>query len=261
MADLFQGLRSLHIAAGAAALLLFWIPVAAPKGGRLHIRIGWTYVVCMSVVVLTAFSMSGMAFLDPLGVRRFAQPLPVEEVARFVTASRVFAVFLAYLAGVTLVSGWQGVWALRTRRDPRSLRKPFAVALNVLVGLSGLAILVLGIRRGSTPLVGLSPIGPFIALGNLRYIQSGPRSRMGWWYEHLSSMLGTGIAAYTAFLVFGGSRLFPTISGSPYYPVFWVLPSILGVPAIFLTVAYYRRKFRGNDQSTVSRMSEAKPAV
>ena len=116
--SLRQGLRSLHIAAGAAALLLFWIPVAAPKGGRLHIHIGWTYVVCMSVVVLTAFSMSGMAFLDPLGVRRFAQPLPVEEVARFVTASRVFAVFLAYLAGVTLVSGWQGVWALRTRRDP-----------------------------------------------------------------------------------------------------------------------------------------------
>jgi hypothetical protein len=215
----------------------------------------------MSLVVLTAFSMSGMAFLDPLGVRRFGQPLSVEEVARLVAASRVFAAFLAYLAGVTLVLGWQGVWALRTRRDPRSLRTPFHVALNVLVGLSGLAILALGIRRGSAPLVGLSPIGPFVALGNLRYILRGPRSRMDWWYEHLGSMLGTGIAAYTAFLVFGGSRLFPTISRSQYYAVLWVLPSILGVPAIFLTVAYYRRKFLANDQSTVSRMPQAKSAV
>jgi hypothetical protein len=55
MASLFQSLRWVHIAAGSIALILFWIPAIAPKGGRTHIRAGWFYVVCMSVVVVTAF--------------------------------------------------------------------------------------------------------------------------------------------------------------------------------------------------------------
>ena len=55
-------------------------------------------------------------------------------------------------------------------------------------------------------------------------------------------MVGTGIAGYTAFLVFGGSRLFPSVARSPLHTIFWVLPTLIGVPAIFLTIAYYQRK-------------------
>ncbi len=68
-------------------------------------------------------------------------------------------------------------------------------------------------------------------------------------------MLGTGIAGYTAFSVFGGLRLFPRVARSPYYAVFWVLPSILGVPAIFLTVAYFKRKFHETRRPTGLRRS------
>jgi hypothetical protein len=63
------------------------------------------------------------------------------------------------------------------------------------------------------------------------------------WYEHLGSMIGTGIAGYTAFLVFGGSRLFPSVARSQLYTIFWVLPSVIGVLAIIVTIAYYQRKF------------------
>ena len=31
---------------------------------------------------------------------------------------------------------------------------------------------------------------------------------MAWWYEHMGSMLGGGIAFHTAFLVLGAGRLF-----------------------------------------------------
>ena len=75
MFELFQSIRWTHIAFGSLALALFWIPVAARKGGRLHVRIGWAYVVCMSVVVLTAFTMSGMAFAFPLGVRHIERAM------------------------------------------------------------------------------------------------------------------------------------------------------------------------------------------
>ena len=107
MASLFQSLRWVHIAAGSIALILFWIPAIARKGGRTHIRAGWVYVVCMSVVVVTAFAMSGLAFTIPVAVRQIARPLSPAERSDFLRVQRLFAAFLAYLAGVTLASGWR----------------------------------------------------------------------------------------------------------------------------------------------------------
>jgi hypothetical protein len=197
----------------------------------------------MTVVVVTAFAMSGLAFTIPLAVRRIARPLSPAELSDFLQAQRLSATFLAYLAGLTLAAGWQGIWAVETKREPKAMRTPFSLALNVLVFLAGLTVLVLGMKHRSGPLIALSPIGPFIAAGNLRYLLRGPQSRMHWWYEHLGSMIGTGIAGYTAFLVFGGARLLPSIARSQLYTILWVLPALIGVPVIFLTVAYYQRKF------------------
>jgi len=256
MASLFQSLRWAHIAARSIALILFWIPAIAGKGGRTHIRAGWVYVVCMLVVVLTAFVMSGLAFTIPLTVRQIARPLSPAELADFLRRQRIFATFLAYLAGVTLASGWQGIWAIETKREPKMMRTPFSLALNVAVLLAGLTVLVLGIKYRSGPLIGLSPLGPLIGAGNLRYLLRGPQTRMHWWYEHLGSMIGTGIAGYTAFLVFGGSRLFPSVVRTQLYTLFWVLPTLVGVPVIFLTVAYYQRKF--NATGSASAVSSAR---
>jgi hypothetical protein len=243
MANLFQWVRWMHVAAGGLALILFWIPAIAPKGGKTHIRAGWFYVACMSVVVLTAFAMSGLAFTIPVSVRRVARPLSPVELSDFLRAQRISATFLAYLAGLTLAAGWQSIWAVETKREPRAMRTPFSLALNVFVFLAGLTVLVLGITYRSGPLIALSPIGPFLAAGNLRYMLRGPQSPMHWWYEHLSSMIATAIAGYTAFLVFGGARLFPSVARSQLFTIFWVLPSLIGVPVLLLTVAYYQRKF------------------
>lgn len=253
MASLFQALRWVHIAAGSIALILFWIPAIARKGGKTHIRAGWFYVACMSVVVVTAFAMSGLAFTIPLAIRQVTRALSPTQLSDFLRSQRTFAIFLAYLAGVTLASGWQGIWAIETKRQPKTMRTPFSLALNAAVLLGGLIVLGLGIKYRSGPLIGLSPIGPLIGAGNLRYLLRGPQSRMHWWYEHLGSMIGTGIAGYTAFLVFGGSRLFPSVARSQLYTLFWILPSLIGVPVIFATVAYYQRKF--NETSRASTVS------
>jgi hypothetical protein len=181
----------------------------------------------MSVVVVTALAMSGLAFTIPLAVRRITRPLSTAELSDFLRAQRLSATFLAYLAGLTLAAGWQGVWAVKTKCEPKAMRTPFSLMLNVMVVLAGLTVLVLGIKYGSGPLIALR----------------GPQSRMHWWYEHLSSMFATGIAGYTAFLVFGGARLFPSVARGQLYTIFWVLPALIGVPVIFMTVAYYQRKF------------------
>lgn len=243
MAGLFLSLRWAHVAAGSIALVLFWIPVIAPKGGRAHVRAGWFYGLCMSVVVVTAFVMSALAFSAPLAIRHFTRPLSAAEISHFVREQRVFATFLAYLAGVTLALGWQGIRAVETRRATKNMNIAFGLVLNLAIVIGGLTVLALGIKYRSGPLIGLSPLGPLLGAQNLRYLLNGPRSRMHWWYMHLGSMVGTGIAGYTAFLVFGASRLFPKLARSQMSTLFWILPILIGVPAIRMTVDHYRRKF------------------
>jgi hypothetical protein len=261
MAELFQDLRWTHIAAGSLALIAFWIPVAASKGGRLHVRVGWFYAICMAIVVATALTMSGLAFAAPLRVRHLARVLSADEAAQFIRASREMAFFLAYLGAVTLAAGWQGISVLRTRRDPKALRTPFAWGLNTVVILAALGSLALGIYERSGILMAMSVVGFLVGGGNLSYLLRGPASRMDWWYQHLSSMIGTGIAGYTAFIVFGGRHLLAPLVQPQYYIVFWILPTVLGSPAIALTIAYYKRKFRDGGRTAKFSGPEATPAV
>jgi hypothetical protein len=261
MAELFRDLRWTHIAAGSLALIAFWIPVAASKGGRLHVRVGWFYTICMAIVVATALTMSGLVFAAPLRVRNLSRALSPSEAAQFIRESRQMAFFLAYLGGVTLAAGWQGISALRTRRDPKSMRTPFAFGLNTLVILAALGSLALGVYRQSTIFMAMSLVGFLVGGGNLSYLLRAPAGRMDWWYQHLSSMIGTGIAGYTAFIVFGGRRLFAPLVQSRYFILLWILPTVIGSPAISLTVAYYKRKFRDGGRTAKISGREATPAV
>jgi hypothetical protein len=64
-----------------------------------------------------------------------------------------------------------------------------------------------------------------------------PKEKMFWWYTHLGNMLGSYIAAWTAFSVVTLAPMFrhPTL--------LWLWPTAVGVPAIVLTTIYYKRKF------------------
>ena len=261
MAELFKDIRWIHIAAGTIALVMFWIPVAASKGGRLHVRIGWVYAGCMSVVVATAFSMSGLAFASPLGGRQLSHPLSAQQAAQFIRESREVAFFLAYLGGVTLAAGWQGIGVMRTRRDPKSFRTPFVLSLNVVVVLAALGSLALGIFSPSAIFAAMSSVGFVVSGGNLFYLLRGPATRMDFWYQHISSMIGTGIAGYTAFLVFGGRHLLAPLVQPQYYILFWLLPTVIGSPAIALTIAYYKRKFSGGSRAAKASGPQATLAV
>jgi len=215
----------------------------------------------MSVVVFTALSMSGLAFAAPLGVRHFQHALSAGETAQFIRDSREMAFFLAYLGGVTLAAGWQGIGVLRTRRDPKSFRTPFVLALNLAVILAALVSLALGIHTRSAIFAAMSSVGFIVSGGNLFYLLRGPASRMDWWYQHLSSMIGTGIAGYTAFLVFGGRRLLAPLGPERYLVVFWILPTVAGSIAITLTIARYKRKFHDGGRAPGLGRTQTTPSI
>jgi hypothetical protein len=65
-----------------------------------------------------------------------------------------------------------------------------------------------------------------------------PKEKMFWWYTHLGNMIGSYIAAWTAFSVTTLSNIFHHAG-----MILWLWPTIVGVPAIALTTAYYKRKF------------------
>jgi hypothetical protein len=64
-----------------------------------------------------------------------------------------------------------------------------------------------------------------------------PKEKMFWWYTHLGNFIGSYIAAWTAFSVV----TLPTVFGNHVW--LWLWPTAVGVPAIVLTTAYYKRKF------------------
>ena len=64
-----------------------------------------------------------------------------------------------------------------------------------------------------------------------------PKEKMFWWYTHLGNFIGSYIAAWTAFSAVTLSQYF----GPAWYV--WLWPTIIGVPAIALTVGYYKRRF------------------
>jgi hypothetical protein len=64
-----------------------------------------------------------------------------------------------------------------------------------------------------------------------------PTEKMFWWYTHLGNFIGSYIAAWSAFSVV---TLGPML-GQHWYV--WLWPTMIGVPAIAVTTAYYKRKF------------------
>jgi uncharacterized membrane protein len=134
---------------------------------------------------------------------------------------------------------------LETRGTPEKTRTPFHTALGIAAIAGGAGMICLALVARQPVFAALSPIGFLIGRGNLRFARQPYASRMAWWYEHMGSMLGGGIAFHTAFLVIGAGRLLDTQLTGFAAVVPWILPSLIGIPASAIWTGYYRRKFSG----------------
>lgn len=234
---LFDALLLVHIVAGFVGLAAFWIPVFARKGGRVHVRTGRVFAFCAYVVTVSAVIavVGRIASYRYLGISVADQP-----------ETYGFSVLLGYLGVVTFVMVRQGMRVLATRRAPEKLRTPAHGAL-AWASISGSVIAVafgLTVWSEVSPiLLGMSPIGIFTGRRMRRLMRDPGGQRKGWFYSHLASMLGSGIAFHTAFLVFGAQRFWAYEIEGWLAIVPWILPTVVGVPAIVAWTRYYRRKF------------------
>jgi hypothetical protein len=239
MYAIHQSLLAAHIFVGAVALASFWVPVFARKGSPWHVKAGMLYSRCMIAVAWTAIALCAVIAIDPLGSHGVGA-VPPERAAEIVSQSRLFGAFLAFL-GLTTLSGIRnGLRAVKARREPGWRPTRGDVTLDLAVVASGVAMLIMGLVYRNPLFIGLSLT---VLIIRLMRVRRATAQRFSWWSEHLSAMLGTGIGAYTAFFVFGGRRLFSAYLPGGWELLPWFLPTVIGVPAISLTIRYYRARF------------------
>ena len=213
---------ALHIAAGSVSLASMFVPMATKKGGRTHRRAGWVFVGGMTIVSVTAFILS---------------------VARLVTdpsqTGRQAAAFLFFVAILTAAGVSAGVRVLRVKSRSAAHTDPWDLGLAATLVLASVGMSVWGLAIGRSLFVAFSLIGLGTGGSQLVYWLRVPTHRMHWWFQHMGAMMGSCIAATTAFLVVNSGRLgFETFALAV-----WLTPTVIGVPTIALWTAYYRRRF------------------
>jgi len=212
----FKVLLAIHIAAGMGSFLIAPIALATAKGGKTHKRWGMVYLWCMGLVAATALPM---AIWYPV-------------------------LFLALVAIFSFYSAFAGYRILRLKDLPRGgSAKPIDWVAGVFTFCSSALLAWLGWFHAEKiqviPIVGVvfGVIGMRLSSVQMLSFVRKPKEKMFWWYTHLGNFIGSYIAAWTAFSVVA----LPAIFGNHMW--LWLWPTAVGVPAIVLTVAYYKRKF------------------
>lgn len=207
-------LLSIHITFGFTSLILFWIPVSLKKGSKMHKKAGRFYYRTMWVVLSSAISLC---------------------IVNTIEGNYISALFLGYLSIITSYPLWYSFEILNQQRiwTDRyfTIRKVFT-GTTFLVGLGMVVIagvkfrfMGMGTTIGFFGLLGIPTIKDFL-MKREKAIQTENRMAM-----HIKGTIISGIAAYTAFLAFGGNRLFVDVLQlhHQWMTIPWVLPTVLGV--------------------------------
>jgi hypothetical protein len=161
--------------------------------------------------------------------------------------------FLAMVAVFSFYSAFAAYRILSLKDMYTGARpKPLDWVAAVITILSSLLLFLMGLLRPELMGVGViqiaghavSIVSIVFGLIGMRMGQASitgflkpPTEKMFWWFAHMQGMLGSYIAALTAFSAVNLTRWF-----GPAWWV-WLWPTILGVPAIAAWTTYYKKKF------------------
>jgi hypothetical protein len=213
-----KALLMVHIACGFGSFVLAPVALATAKGGKQHKRWGMVYLWAMGGVAVTALPMAvyrPVLFLAMVAVFSFYaafsgyRVLKLKDLARGGHAKAVDWI----AAGVTFCSS--------------AMLAGFGIWWPRVVQHMGIVAVVFGV------------IGMGLALGQMRRFVWKPKEKLFWVETHIGNFIGSYIAAWSAFSVVTLSQYL----GNVWYV--WLWPTMIGVPASAMTVAYYMRKFGG----------------
>jgi len=208
---------AVHIAAGTGAFVLAPLALITAKGGNAHRLWGKIYFWCMTVVAFTALVMA--AYLPVL----------------FLALVAIFSFYTAFSAYRVLgqKAAWKGASVVGAL-DWAAAIFCFAASLTLAVLGAIRPELVQGLR---IPAIVFGAVGMRVSGKSMLRFLHPPTDKMFWWYAHLQGMIGSYIAAWTAFSLV---TIGPLLHGAWWL---WIVPISVGIPAMIATTAYYQRKF------------------
>jgi fluoride ion exporter CrcB/FEX len=208
----------LHVAAGTIALVVAPLAMVVRKGSDWHRRWGKAFFWAMAVVCITAVVV-GIAHPRSLWLG-------------------LVGIFSFHL----VASGYRSLYQKRLHQGQRPalpdlLLHGIAGVVNAGLLIWGMSHFILGDRSTRTILfLVFGAIGMAFVTRGIRRFYKNQHDKREWLYGHISGFLGGYIAAVSAFSAVNLDMIQPAW-------LQWLWPTILGTPAIILTIRYYRMRF------------------
>lgn len=221
---LFRTILVIHICSGFTSLGLFFIPMFARKGGKLHNRVGRWYTYGMWGVIISAIVLSGLRMLGGYYTQ---------------------AMFLGFLALLTARPLYYGIAILKNKQEQSDRLQTIDRVLRTAVVIAGFFLAGVGMNwwgpaNGHPLLVVFGSLGFFTTIFSVIRDFKGTKKPYHWLEEHISGLLISAIAAFTAFFSFGGNRVFGETFTGNLQLVTWIAPTVIGVA----TIRYYKWKLK-----------------
>ena len=235
-----------HIILGVLAMGLFWVPMLTVKGGLNHRRFGKAYVWTMHTVAWSGLIMSTMVLIDP-GYFKASSIARSSDPEALIAAIRSMWTLLLLLSILTITGVVNGTMVLKYKQ-PHELRRLSYLIWPVALFAAAIATLIYGLSGIRTPIgpnwlhLIFATLGIVSSIQMVQYVWQRQLNAKRWLIEHLSAMMGTGIAVYTAFFAFGARHILANFGN--WQLLGWILPGVIGTIAIY----YWTKKYQPRPQ-------------
>ena len=223
--SLYSTLTLLHAGLGTIALATFWTAGLARKGSPVHRAAGKFYLLAMAALLALALPMS---------------------LIILASGREVAGAFLLYLLLITTTSVWCSWRAIKDKRDWDRYTGPVFRILTWLNLFAGLGMVATGLWLAQSMqlvIASVGGIGVFAFVQMWRFARRRPADPRWWLREHLTAMLGNGVATHIAFLTIGLPKVLPFLAGSSLLNLSWLAPLVVSVVAgVYLTRKYLPKR-------------------
>jgi hypothetical protein len=220
MALILRIVLGIHIIAGAAALLVFWIPLVTRKGGRTHRRAGWAYVTAAAIVAVTGIAGAGRLIVyEPHAWRG--------------------GIFLVYVGLFAAESALLGARALRPQTRADSVPSAVDLVPPILLVAGGVALVAFGVFQARLLFVLFAALGVGQGAMHLRSWLTQRKNRDGRLLAHMTAMGTSCITTLTAFVVVNA----PRFGMRRFDPRLWAVPIVVLSLGLAMVRRHYAKRF------------------
>ena len=173
------------------------------------------------------------------------------SIKNIIIGEFVMAAFLGFLAIITANPLWYGIAILKNKKGVSNSYRKKHMAFNALITVSGVLLFAYGIYLKGQGAGVLMLIFGILGMSSGRDVLASYQEKnenSSWIEEHISGMLVSGIAGYTAFAVFGGRSFFSEYLFGYWSIIPWVMPTVVGL----IIIRYYKNSYLNQKSKTAN---------